>query len=277
MNIMFCTDIHGSSERYKKILNIHKEFDLTIIGGDILPKNIRSDSIHSVQRKFVTNFLPEYFSKFKTDLIIDFANDDHYSNYNDFVNIVSKYNHIHRSHLNSTKINNITFTGMNFVPDYPFGLKDWCRKDNDEYIINPKQISIPCTSTKSGYKNIENLEKYYNERMSIENVLDSLLPGHIDNKTICLFHSPPRTLGLDICYDRRAVGSRAVTNWILKNQPKLVLCGHIHESPKVSGIYYNYLEKTLCIQPGQSYYRDELTYCCFDLSNIEKTLEIRTI
>lgn len=279
MKIMYCTDIHGSKERYEKILNIHEEFDLTIIGGDILPKNVLGNNIHSVQRKFIKNFLPKYFDKFKTPLIIDFANDDHMCNYLNFTNMVLNYDNVYNIHLKDCTINDISFVGMNFVPDYPFGLKDWCRKDNDDFIIDIRQIGTPCISTKTGYKNIDNLETYYNQRLSIEKILDILLPGHVYNNTICLFHSPPRMLGLDICCDGRCVGSRAITNWILKNQPKLVLSGHIHESPNYSGCYFNRLENTLCIQPGQSYYQNELTYCFFELNNddIEKSLEIKTI
>jgi len=277
MKIMYCTDIHGSKKRYKKILNIHEKFDLTIIGGDILPKNIYYGNIWEIQESFIKDFFPKYFDEFKTPLIIDFGNDDHECNYLDFINLVLKYDHVYNIHLKESIINNISFIGMNNVPDYPFGLKDWCRKDNDEYIIDSKQLGIPCTSTKKGYKNINNLKKHYNQRLSIEKILDTLLPSSMSEECIYLFHSPPRMLGLDVCLRGECVGSRAITNWILKNNPKILFSGHIHESPEVSGKYFNKLENTLCIQPGQSYKSNELTYCSFYLNDVEKTLKRETI
>jgi Icc-related predicted phosphoesterase len=276
MRILYVTDIHGVSYRYNKILELHKNFDLTIIGGDILPKYVAKGNIHKVQRSFITKFLPGYFKEFKTDLIIEFANDDHACNYQSFKHVILKFNHIHIHHLTETIVDDTSFIGMNFVPDHPFGLKDWCRRDDNIHIMcNQPQLGIPCISIKSGYIDIINLEKYYTERMSIRDVLKDLLPKPTKKKCIYLFHCPPRTLGLDVCLNKTEVGSNSITEFIIQNKPELVLCGHIHESPSVSGKFMGYFDpKSLVIQPGQHYLSDKLTYCTFDSNRVLETLEI---
>jgi Icc-related predicted phosphoesterase len=45
--------------------------------------------------------------------------------------------------------------------------------------------------------------------------------------------------------------SKAIYNFLERNQPLLSLHGHIHESPDPSRSWYAKLGSTLCIQPGQ--------------------------
>ena len=47
---------------------------------------------------------------------------------------------------------------------------------------------------------------------------------------ILLSHTPPHTTALDRTSRGEHVGSRAVRSWIARAQPRLVLCGHIHEA-----------------------------------------------
>jgi Icc-related predicted phosphoesterase len=86
------------------------------------------------------------------------------------------------------------------------------------------------------------------------------------NKTIYVIHMPPHKLGLDQCFHGAKVGSKAVYDFVLKNQPLLSLHGHIHESPDVTGRWHAKLGNTLCIQPGQL---DQFTYVTIDLATME--------
>jgi Icc-related predicted phosphoesterase len=74
------------------------------------------------------------------------------------------------------------------------------------------------------------------------------------NKTIFISHCPPAGVGLDLVENGFA-GSKVISQYILDKQPLLSLHGHIHESPNRSGKWFNYIDKTLCIQPGQTRYR----------------------
>ncbi|MFX1436377.1 MAG: hypothetical protein ACFFAA_04105, partial [Promethearchaeota archaeon] len=77
-------------------------------------------------------------------------------------------------------------------------------------------------------------------------------------------------LDLDVTHDGRKVGSKAEYEFIKKNQPKLSLHGHIHESPDFSGKWHSQLRKTICIQPGQSHQDDShLVFAIIDLETME--------
>ena len=65
-------------------------------------------------------------------------------------------------------------------------------------------------------------------------------------------HSPPNGHLLDVCFHGARVGSQSVRKWIEREQPLLVLCGHIHESPDISGSWSAEIGKTTVIQPGQT-------------------------
>ena len=48
------------------------------------------------------------------------------------------------------------------------------------------------------------------------------------------------------------------------------LHGHIHESPKISGLWYNKLGKTICIQPGQTELGEKECYYVIIDTKIDK-------
>jgi Icc-related predicted phosphoesterase len=60
-----------------------------------------------------------------------------------------------------------------------------------------------------------------------ENKLNKLLRENPNS--ILITHNPPYGK-VDIAYNKKHVGSKIITNAIKKHQPKLVLCGHIHEA-----------------------------------------------
>ena len=72
-------------------------------------------------------------------------------------------------------------------------------------------------------------------------------------KSIIVAHTPPFFCG-DKIYSGERVGSRAVYSWVELTQPRLWLCGHIHEDNSVHQIgrtyvfncACNHFENTLC-------------------------------
>ena len=110
---------------------------------------------------------------------------------------------------------------------------------------------------------------------TIEDEIRNLVkPFNMDN-TIYIFHNPPANLDLDVTHAGLRVGSKAEYAFLKKNQPKLSLHGHIHESPYVSGKWFSQLGNTICIQPGQSGQDDNsLIYALIDLEtmNMERKM-----
>jgi len=56
------------------------------------------------------------------------------------------------------------------------------------------------------------------------------IPPAGENCTILISHQPPQRTIADRAMKVKHVGSRSVREWIEKNRPTLVVCGHIHES-----------------------------------------------
>lgn len=272
MKIFYTTDLHGRIWKYEAIVEILKNIkvDLAIIGADILPKG----QTVSKNKSFISEYLSKFFQQIKTPVIIDFGNDDFYMFYDLFRNCIDKYSHIYISHMKEIIIEDYSIIGMHYVPDYPFGIKDWCRSEKD-LLIDPIQLGTPIKTINGHIEKINDLEKYFRYLPTIEDCL-SIMPRPSCSKVIYNIHAPPRTLGFDICEGgNKMVGSYAITKFIINRKPLLTLHGHIHESPYYSGITINKLvPETVSIQPGQT--RD-FTYCIFDLNDIEGTYSIYNI
>ena len=114
-------------------------------------------------------------------------------------------------------------------------------------------------------------ESYFQGKPTIEEELNALPIPESYRKAIYMMHAPPYQSSLDTLYDGRSVGSRAIRDFIEKNQPYATLHGHIHEAPLVSGTYFCKIGSTLCINPGQA--ADRLHAVTFEIENIEDTLK----
>lgn len=71
-----------------------------------------------------------------------------------------------------------------------------------------------------------------------------------NKKSIWVIHTPPFGGILDRNYANVYGGSKAVRKSIERVQPILTLHGHIHESPRMSGRWYEQIGNTISINPG---------------------------
>ncbi|UCC20637.1 MAG: metallophosphoesterase [Promethearchaeota archaeon] len=278
MKLLYVSDLHGIEWKYNSIFQIasSQKLDLVINGGDML--TFRGNLLH--QDKFIIGFLDEYFSRFESEKIyyLGFLGNDDLKIFDDlFQNTCDKYSYVAniaqaRFQIEGTKYE---FIGMNWVTDLPFGLKDRARKDNKDFEL-PRQIGRQYLSTSNGFKKIDNWNSYIDTLPTIEDELEKLFKPSDMRNTIYVFHDPPANLDLDVTSDGKKVGSKAEYAFLKKNQPLLSLHGHIHESYDVSGKWYSQLEKTICIQPGQSeQHENYLNYVIIDLETMN--LERKTI
>ncbi len=270
MKILYATDIHGSEWKYERI---YKEaqlmnVDMVINGGDMLP--LKGNILN--QDKFIINFLDEYFSNFNSESIyyITMLGNDDLQKFDDFFqSICDKYDFIININSRKFEINNYEIIGMNLVPDLPFALKDRARKDTKEFEF-PKQFGKPVVSRSNGWEKIDDWFSYVDTLPTIEEEMNNLVRPSAMENAIYIIHTPPSNLFLDVCHDGRKVGSKAVYEFLKKNQPLLSFHGHIHESFEVSGKWYTKLGRTLCVQPGQSQYHEKyLVYALIDLETME--------
>jgi Icc-related predicted phosphoesterase len=117
---------------------------------------------------------------------------------------------------------------------------------------------------------------YLRERGTIREDLNRLTKPINYKKAIYIMHSPPFGTKLDFIQGGKSAGSRSIKTFIEGNQPLLTLHGHIHESPEVSGAYFDRIGKTISINPGQSAGSGrgliELHAVTLEMENVEETL-----
>ncbi|TFG08802.1 MAG: phosphoesterase [Promethearchaeota archaeon] len=266
MKLLYTTDLHGIKWKFEKMLKEAKSIkaDLVINGGDMLPFGNFLN-----QDQFILHYLDDYLSKFNSEKIYYFSmlgNDD-LTIFDDlFQQICDKYPFIMNIANKRIELEKYEFIGLNLVTDLPFALKDRARKDGKQFEL-PKQFGTPVISATNGWKKIEDWPSFIDELPTIEEELKDLIKPFKKENAIYVLHNPPSNLELDVCHDGRAVGSRAIYEFIKKNQPLISFHGHIHECPDVSGVWHSYLGKTLCIQPGQSrHHEDYLIYVLIDIN-----------
>src|SRR3989339_1184434 len=265
MKALFVTDLHGCEWKYERLFEAAKELgaEIVINGGDLFPK---SEDLFA-QEKFIKNYLDKYFARFNSAGIYYLCspgNDDLMTFDELFLEVCKKYPFIIPLAQRKVEIGGFEFIGMNWVVDYPFRLKDRCRIDDKEYEFQ-EQFGSALLSTENGWQEIKNWPSYAKTLPSIEEELGILVKPAKMEKAIYVIHMPPSGMGLDMCLSGKTVGSNAVLRFLKKQQPKLSLHGHIHESPEISNRWCEKIGKTYCIQPGQS---DKLTYALIDLEEM---------
>lgn len=246
---------------------MENDIKLIHIGADLLPKG---PNLQKLQKKFVKGFLKDFYlrcSDAGITVLGFFGNDDLYYLKDEF----RKYGSL----LDETPFTSggYEFKAYGFVPDYPFALKHACKRDHIGWELSETYFRRPAIIDEKGYQEIRDINKYFFEKGTIEEDLRNIT---INKKTIIAIHTPPGNTDLDLCgtwnglgwTPRRHVGSVAVYKWIVKQQPSLVLCGHIHEAPECNGNQWKErIGNSLIIQPGQKILKT--TFVLIEIKNSE--------
>jgi uncharacterized protein len=277
MQFIYVTDLHGWEEGYLKIFEIAKERGCRAIinGGDMLPKG---PGALEKQKKFVKGFLDTYFKVCDTHGIWNYAmfgNDDFRSRLKYWKEMIAKHPGVRDISETSEPLigTDLSVRGFNYVPDYPFGMKDWCTLDHDGW--KRPECMKPIVSTDNGIQPCDP-DMLFKTRGPIAEMLRSISNeyGNSMRKTIFVSHCPPAGVGLASILDNmnlRDVGSAAVAEWIGKVQPLASFHGHIHENFMLERKYTAQIGSTLCVQPGQM--KPTLTYVLADLKGDKMVTE----
>ena len=269
MRILFITDLHGNSAKYRRVFTaaIKHNVAAVINGGDMLTLD---GDLHGSQRDFIEGFLSPYFAGYEKAGIchLGFLGNDDLKIHDDVFNeTCRKYKHIVNLAQRRFELSGLEFIGMNWVPDYPFRLKDRCLRDGPGYVFQA-QFGSGLLSTPEGFKELDAWPAYAAALPTIEDELAALPKPVAAGRAIYVIHAPPFGLGLDVTNSGEKVGSQAISRFIGKTQPLLTLHGHIHESPAISGIWKAKIGETICVQPGQMK-ANSLSYALIDLESME--------
>lgn len=273
MKICYASDLHGHLRHYEALVRFvqSEKIEAVLLGGDLLPHKDRCPSGLAEQKQFVRETFRPFASQLKemgVSLIgVILGNDD-------FAGTLPEFQTLEKQGLLSLLKDAPVFLnselvvlGYPFVPPTPFLLKDFEKKDrNVDTYFPQRRIFI----TEENEIREMDEKTFFEARSSIEQDLDSWKMPPSPCKIICVMHSPPFGTFLDRLFDGQSAGSRAILKFITKTQPLLTLHGHIHESPQITGKYFQKIGNTLSINPGQMPNR----FCAvvFDPEAIEETM-----
>ena len=259
MNCFFVSDLHGSIDRYNKLLQAirDKRPQAVFCGGDLLPTSSwHGSSLPHALDDFIGSFLVPACAELRRDMkdlypriFMILGNDDPRS-HEAAVLDGAVYGHWEYVHGRRAQFQDYTVIGYNCVPPTPFMLKDWERYDVSRF------VDVGCISPEDGRYSVpvpEREKKY----CTIQADLEDLASGHEFLRTICLFHAPPHRTKLDrAALDGKMidmapldvhVGSIAIKRFIERYQPLLTLHGHIHESARITGEWKDQIGRTVML------------------------------
>ncbi|MCB4791961.1 MAG: metallophosphoesterase [Elusimicrobia bacterium] len=267
MKLMVTTDLHGNTWKYKKLYQEACKVrpDVLINAGDMFPND--GNNLYR-QKEYIENQINEHFYAFNKSgmYYLCFPGNDDLMTFDGlFQEVCDRYPYVKNIAQRKVQINGYDFIGMSWVVDYPFLIKDRCRKDTEDREIG-FQKGTALHSTVTGLKEIPNWKEYVSTLPTIEEELEKLERPANMKKAIYVTHMPPCNLELDVCINGERVGSEALYFFIRDNQPLLTLHGHIHESPAMTGCWKAQLDSTICIQAGQT---DDLVYVVVNLETME--------
>lgn len=275
MKIVYAADLHGLKGLYSELLRFLfvENGEALILGGDLLPEHDDFEKKATLQREFTRFYLGPWLEALRTQfhnlrVFIMLGNDDWRLNLSYLETLESKdvISVIHgKVHQLGREFEVI---GYSNVPPTPFSIKDHERIDIPGIAMEP-QPDVGIISTGSGLRRVKT-DHFFQSHPTMESEIRNFpLPVSFAN-TIYAMHAPPRDTKLDVLYDGRHLGSWAIRSFIEEHQPLLTLHGHIHESPRMSGTYFDYIGKTLCINPGRG--ATHLHAVALDLNDVRASL-----
>jgi Icc-related predicted phosphoesterase len=170
-------------------------------------------------------------------------------------------------HGRSLDVRGVRVAGLSWVPITPFSMKDWDRWDDGG---EESPARLEGVESRGGRLRPVRFDAA-RRTPTIAQALDELAGLGPASETVFVLHSPPRETQCDMVGARLHVGSRAIRAFIEREQPPLVLSGHIHESPRVSSSYRDMVGRTVVVNPGQ-FGTSRLCGAWFDPRRIGETL-----
>ncbi len=285
MKVLYTSDLHGEIHLYQELLAlaISSFAEIIALGGDLLPSfpiSKRYEDMVPNQKTFIDQFLSPFLKRMMETASVKQV----------FLipgNWDLGYSHLFKKPIEGMiDLNQRSYrmksgyelTGYPFVPPTPFRPKDYEKMDDPEAAWPPqKNPSYIRSSDQTDQLTSVDPYLYLRQRETIREDLNRL-PKPMDQKrAIYIMHSPPFGTRLDFIQGGKSAGSRSIKAFIEENQPLLTLHGHIHESPELSGTYFDRMGETLSINPGQFTSAGgkgfELHAVTFEMENIDGTLK----
>ena len=284
MKLLYTSDLHGEIRLYQELLALatSSSAEIVTLGGDLLPSfppTKRYEDMIPNQKNFIDQFLSSFFKRILETTSINqiFLIPGNWDLGYPYLFKDPTREIVDLSQRSYRLENGYDLIGYPFVPPTPFRPKDHEKMDDLEAPCPPqKNPSYIRSSEQSDQLIAVDPYLYLKGRETIQEDLNRLPKPLSNKKTIYVMHSPPFGTKLDFIQGEKSAGSRSIKAFIEENQPLLTLHGHIHESPELSGAYFDHIGETISINPGQSVWsgRDlmKLSAVTFEIENVEGTL-----
>jgi Icc-related predicted phosphoesterase len=270
--IVYTSDLHGNLDLYKAAgeAAVRTRADALIFGGDLCPgiPSMSSLRLPIDQPEFLLYRLSHLLGDWKDAhpalRIFAIPGNDDCQTVLAAIEELGMNDLIENLHQETRTLGGYTLLGLSHVPPTPFHLKDFERWDNASEPDSDSYSYRCVTGTPRGFVVIGDFHYYLDSLPSLQQELKRL-PVKDPLHTVAVIHTPPFGTKCDVLFDGRHVGSKAVRGWIEKYQPLMTLHGHIHESPKLTGTFFDRIGATTVINPGADLARPHLVF--IDLEN----------
>ena len=246
----FTSDLHGQGALYEQVVALvaaHRPAAL-LLGGDLAPHESGAGGVLR-QRLFLEGFFVEFARRVHEaarglELLVMMGNDDWSAN----LDVLEAHDgSLWRVlHGRAVAAHGVTVSGSSWVPITPFGMKDWERWEDGEAESPPRLDGWLSGAGGVVPTRLDPARRSPTIAGALEELAAQAGPG-----ALYVLHSPPRDTLCDRVGAGVHVGSRAIRAFIERHQPPLVLSGHIHESPRVSGAWRDAIGRTVVVNPGQ--------------------------
>ncbi len=272
MLLVYTADLHGNIAGYRQLLELATQHNAqaVIVGGDLLPHNIKIATAIQNQRTFIETTLRSLLIDFHTNhpeiAVYLLAGNDDWAAAIVALDDLEQEGLVHPLHQRVFALtDNLWLAGYACVPITPFSIKDYERHDGGDL----PSYSFAMAYTSAGGQPEKASVATMLRQPTIAEDLETLARQSNPTRTIYVSHAPPYDTGLDLIRNKHA-GSRSLRTFIEQHQPLLTLHGHIHEAPRVSRRYAERLGQTWCVNPGH----DHLVFSAvmFDTDDLAGTL-----
>jgi uncharacterized protein len=246
----FTSDLHGQGALYEQIVALaaaHRPAVL-VLGGDLAPHGAGEEGVRR-QRLFLEGFFVEFARRVREaspglELLVLPGNDDWSANLDVLEALDGTLWRL--LHDRVVDVAGARVAGSAWIPITPFTIKDWERWE-DGGPESPARLDG--WVSRAGGLVPARLDPGCREP-TIAGALREL-GARAGAEALYVLHSPPRDTACDQAGAQVHVGSRAIRAFVERLQPPLVLSGHIHESPRISGAWRDAIGRTVIVNPGQ--------------------------
>ena len=254
----FAADLHGSLERYDKLFaaGARERPAAILLGGDLLPGFAGGGGPPLGDGGFLLEALAPRLARLREatapeppEVFAVLGNDDPRVEEEALRELESRGLLVYL-HGTRRRCHGHDLYGYGCVPPTPFLLKDWERYDVSRH-LDPGDVS-----PEEGWRTVPVRPGEVRWGTIAGDLAELAGTGDLDG-AIFLFHAPP----YDTPLDRAAldgslvdhvpldphVGSIAIRRFLEARQPLAALCGHVHESARLTGEWRTRLGRTVCL------------------------------